>query len=83
MTMSMSMVSTNHVHCHCKTRISSVTTLRRTQCMKADVIPKVQLRPQVSDLMVIVVELYKEKKQNGCDPCLGHYPRTRVPRFYV
>jgi hypothetical protein len=33
--------------------------------------------------MVVVVELYKEKKQNGRDPCLGHYPRSRVPRFYV
>jgi hypothetical protein len=43
------------------------------------VIPKVQLRPEVPGLMAVVIEMYEENKHKGLDPCMGHYPQTRVP----
>jgi hypothetical protein len=37
----------------------------------------------VPGLKEAIVELYAPKVQTGHGPRLGHYPRTRVPWFYM
>jgi hypothetical protein len=43
----------------------------------------VQDRLVVPGFMAVVAELYAPQVHMGRDPGLGHYPRIRVPRFYV